>query len=546
MTQTPPKFVLLTILDGWGLAPNGPGNAITIANTINMDKFRARYPHGELDASGEAVGLPKGEDGNTETGHLNLGAGKIVYQDLQRINLAIGDQSFYKNEILLSALAHVRTHNSKLHFMGLLGRGGVHSNMEHLFALIHFAKLNTISEVYIHAFTDGRDSPQTGSKTYIKQLQDVLEKEGVGKIASITGRYYAMDRDQRWDRTEKAYNALTSGVGHIALNAESAIDASYAIGNTDEFIEPTLIAGADGKPLSLISDNDAVVFFNFRIDRPRQLTKAFIFENLVKSDLTFEFNTYNVSGIQSTETETIFKRDKVLKNLFFVTMTDYGKLLTDNGAHPAFPPEIIQEPLSAVVANEGFSQLKITESEKERFVTFYFNGHRESAYPLEERIIIPSAKVPTYDQKPEMSANEITETLLKRLNGGDYKLVVVNFPNADMVGHTGNIGAAVSGIELVDACLGKLANFALAYGGAMVITSDHGNAEEMINMDTKEIDTEHSVNRVPFIVVSKDFEGKAYTLRSGKLADVAPTILSMLGITPPSSMTGVNLLLDIN
>jgi 2,3-bisphosphoglycerate-independent phosphoglycerate mutase len=545
MTVEPPKFVLLAILDGWGIAPEGPGNGITLANTINMNRFKASYPHGELDASGEAVGLPKGEDGNTETGHLNLGAGKIVYQDLQRINMAIKDGSFYKNEVLVSAITHAKKNNSKLHFMGLVGAGGVHSNLEHLFALLHLAKINNFTNVFIHVFTDGRDSPQTAAKSYIARLQETIEQEGVGQIASVMGRYYAMDRDQRWDRTSKAYRALTLGEGTLFSSVIEAIDASYSCGNTDEFIEPALITNPKGEPISLIGNNDAVVFFNFRIDRPRQLTKAFVYEKLTNADLTYDFRPYQMTGETLSETDTVFDRGTPLSNLFFVTMTDYGKPLVEAGAKPAFPPEIVHQPLSAVISENGFSQLKITESEKERFVTFYFNGLRESAYPLEERIIIPSAKIATYDQKPEMCADEITSTLLKRLNNGDYKLIVLNFPNADMVGHTGNIGATVKAVEIVDTFLGQIANSVLAFGGALMITADHGNAEEIINEQTGEIDTEHSTNRVPFIVVSDNLLGKSYQLPVGKLSDVAPTILHMVGITPPTGMTGKNLLGDI-
>jgi 2,3-bisphosphoglycerate-independent phosphoglycerate mutase len=292
MTVMPPKFVVLAILDGWGIALENPGNAIKRANTINMDKFWVSCPHAELEASGDAVGLPKGEDGNTETGHLNLGAGKIVYQDLQRINMAISDESFYKNSVLLDAVEHAKKNNSSLHLMGLVGAGGVHSNIEHLFALLHLAKRNNLQKVFVHVFTDGRDSPPNAAKTYLKRLEDEMQKEGIGKIASIMGRYYAMDRDQRWDRTAKAYELLTKGTGRKITVPEEAVDFSYSEGITDEFIEPSIVCDANGQPVSLISDNDAVIFFNFRIDRPRQLTKAFVFTDLKKGDLTYDFDTY--------------------------------------------------------------------------------------------------------------------------------------------------------------------------------------------------------------------------------------------------------------
>ncbi len=549
MASFTPKFVLLTILDGWGIAPEGAGNAITQASTINMHKFWASYPHAELEASGEAVGLPRGEDGNTETGHLNMGAGRIVYQDLQRINMAIADGSFYRNEVLLGAIEHAKKNNSNLHYLGLVGAGGVHSNIEHLFSLIHLAKKHEFDRVFIHVFTDGRDSPPTAAKAYIQRLNEVMKNEGIGQIASIMGRYWAMDRDQRWDRTARAYLALTRGVGKLVKTSEEAIDASYDTGQTDEFIEPSLISNEKGEPMTRISNNDACVFFNFRIDRPRQLTKAFVYSDFSKAAISFDTGYHPVKDNHpqtiQTAAEKLFERGPELKNLYFVTMTDYGKAIVEAGAKPAFPPEVVQMPLSRVFAEEGLAQLKITESEKERFVTFYFNGLHEKPYPMEARIIVPSAKVPTYDQKPEMSADAITEKLLHELALGNLKFAVVNYPNADMVGHTGNIGAAVKAIETVDTHLGKLANFVLAYEGAMIITADHGNAEEMINLQNGEIDTEHSINRVPFIVVSHHLLGKSYALRSGILADVAPTILGLLGINPPASMTGRNLLTEV-
>ena len=536
------KFVILAILDGWGIATEGPGNAISLAKTVNMDKFIVSYPHTTLEASGQAVGLPRGEDGNTETGHINLGAGRIVYQDLERINMSVADGSFFKNDVLLGAFEHVKKYNSKLHFIGLVGAGGVHSNLDHLFALINLSSKLKFANTFVHVFTDGRDSPPTAAKTYIKKLEEVLERENTGKIASIMGRYWAMDRDQRWERTEKAYLALTKGEGKLVSSVEEAIEKSYSEGKTDEFIEPSLIR-SNGKPVALISDNDAVVFFNFRIDRPRQLTKAFMMQDFYKAQISFDELTQDHIHVEKTVQATHpFKRSETIKNLYFVTMTDYGKVVNESGAKAAFPPEIIDSPISSVIASSEMKQLKITESEKERFVTFYFNGLREQPFIKEDRIIVNSPKVPTYDQKPEMSALELTEKLLKKLSLGIYKFVVVNFPNPDMVGHTGNIGAAVEACELVDECIGKIANFALAYQGTLVITADHGNVEEMINSATGEIDTEHSTNPVPFIVINSAFLGKSQTLPSGILADVAPTILSLLGIPIPTSMTGRNLL----
>jgi len=545
------KFVAVVVLDGWGLAAPSAGNAISRAKTINMDRFWASYPHTQLSASGESVGLPHGEPGNTETGHLNLGAGRIVYQDLARINMSIADGSFFKNQALLEAIAHAKKNNSKLHLMGLVGAGGVHSNLEHLYALIQLAGREKFSNIYLHLFTDGRDSPQTASKTYIMQVRNVLLKEKIGVIASIMGRYWAMDRDRRWERTEKAYFALTRGEGHLVKTPEEAVDFSYAAGRTDEFVEPSIITDSSGKPLGLIANGDAVVFFNFRIDRPRQLTKAFVYKDFSKANLDWGFDPYLVKYEQKHEAppapgSELFDRGPALENLCFVMMTEYGKVMAGNGARVAFPPEVVEMPLGRVLSDNGMQQLRVTESEKERFVTFYFNGHREAPFTGEERVILPSPKVATYDSKPEMAANEITETLLSHLeHEHPYSFVLVNYANADMVGHTGNIGSTVKACEVLDDALGKLVNFITAYGGTVIITADHGNAEEMINIKTGQIDTEHNSSPVPFIVVSEELVGKSLVLTEGILADIAPTVLYLLGLTPPSSMTGRDLLKGI-
>lgn len=547
-----PKFIVLAILDGWGIAPESPGNAISEAQIINIKKFSASYPHCELEASGLSVGLPKYEDGNTETGHINIGAGRIVYQDLERINMSISDGTFFKNQILLNAIYHVKKYKSNLHYMGLIGAGGVHSNIEHLIALIKFASKEKVKKLYLHLFTDGRDSPPTAAKSYLKRIKEVIEREKIGIISSIMGRYWSMDRDQRWERTEKAYFALTKGIGNLVNSPEEAIDNSYSEGKTDEFIEPSLIVGDNKKPIALISKNDSVIFFNFRIDRPRQLSKAFILKDFSKAQINYDYDPYLIKYSKShlpkdVKVNTIpFNRGIYIENLLFITMTEYSKQLIDNGAKVAFSPEIVQMPLSALISLAELRQLKITESEKERFVTFYFNGLREKPYSMEDRIIIPSPKIPTYDQKPEMSSFELTQTLLNKLSTMEYKFILVNYPNPDIVGHTGNIGATVKAIETVDDCIGKLANFINAYDGALIITSDHGNAEELINLKSGEIDTEHSNNRVPFIYISRQFLGNPQKLRSGILADIAPTILSLLNLQIPSSMTGRNLLSELN
>lgn len=553
MNDNQNKHVILLILDGWGVAQPGPGNAISLSKTTNFNRLWASCPHTQLKASGEAVGLPRDEAGNTETGHLNLGAGKIVYQDLERINMSIADGTFFENIEIKNAIEHAKSNNSSIHLIGLLGAGGVHSNIDHLFALIRFLKNQNITNVFIHVITDGRDSPPTSSVTYVSRLRDELKREGIGEIVSVMGRYWAMDRDRRWDRTEKAYVALTEGRGLLVKTPEEAINLSYQEGKTDEFVEPSIIMNQDGKAKKLISDNDSVIFFNFRIDRPRQLTSAFIVNDFRDESLFLDFDPYlekyEKTHIPSkvTNYQSVFKRNKLLKNLYFVTMTEYSRSLVEAGIHVAFPPEKLQNPLGRVISDAGLRQLRISESEKERFVTYYFNGQREDPFPGEERIIVPSPNVTTYDQKPEMSVNEITEKLIDRIKDtNEYAFILVNFANADMVGHTGNIGPTVLACETIDFCLGKIANFILAFGGYLIITADHGNAEEMINLRSGQIDTEHSTNPVPFLVVSKELLGKSQTIQSGILADLAPTILSLLNIPIPTSMTGRNLLERIN
>ncbi|MCK9371501.1 2,3-bisphosphoglycerate-independent phosphoglycerate mutase [Candidatus Dojkabacteria bacterium] len=543
-----PKFVILAVLDGWGISAPSAGNAISLANTININRYMAGYPHTELSASGESVGLPHGEAGNTETGHLNLGAGRIVYQDLMRINMSIADGVFFNNQVLLDAINHAKTNNSNLHLMGLIGAGGVHSNIEHLFALIQLCSRNNFNKVFLHLFTDGRDSPQSAAKIYIQRVREVMKRENVGQIASIMGRYWAMDRDHRWDRTAKAYFALTKGVGNLVKTPEEAIETSYANGKTDEFIDPALICDQTGKPISIIKDNDSVIFFNFRIDRPRQLSRAFVYSDINKAEEIQSFDPFLVKYkkkhlVTQTPQAITFDRPEKLNNLFFATMTQYEKSLIDEGAKVVFEPEIVDMPLGRVISEAGYKQLRAAESEKERFVTFYFNGQQEIPMELEERLIVPSPKIATYDLKPEMSSIELTDGLLSKLKTFvDYKFILVNYAAPDMVGHTGNIGSAVKACETVDECVARLANFALAYDGVLIITADHGNVEQMINSQTGQIETEHSSNPVPLIIVYKEFMGNAQTLSAGVLADVAPTILGLLNIEVPTEMTGRNLI----
>lgn len=542
------KFAMLVVLDGWGIAPDGNGNAMSQAQLPNIRSLMAGFPHTQLGASGESVGLPRGEVGNTETGHLNLGAGRIVYQDLARINMSIADGSFFENATLKSLVEHIKKNDSSLHLMGLIGAGGVHSNIEHLYALLHFAALNGLTKVYLHAFTDGRDSPPNASATYLSQVQEVMNREKVGSIASVMGRYWAMDRDLRWDRTGRAYYALTRGEGHLYKSVKEIIDDSYSRGQTDEFIEPSLVSNASGTPLALIKSNDAVLFFNFRIDRPRQLARAFMLPDIgAKMDFDPYAIKYEKKHLTEPKAPSIgFDRGPLLTNLSFVTMTEYEKPLTNAGVKAIFPPEQITMPLGRAISVDGLRQLHASESEKERFVTFYFNGQQEQPFPGEDRLIVPSPKVPTYDLKPEMSARELTAAVIEKLSHqNDYSFVVLNFANADMVGHTGNLAAAIKAIETLDECIGKLSSFILSRGGLMIITADHGNAEEMINVKTGAVSTEHSDNPVPFIAISGAYQGHQQTLSSGILADVAPTILSYLGLEIPGSMMGRNLLADL-
>lgn len=539
----PVKPVVLCILDGWGIAPPGPGNAISLSNLPNMSRFQAGYPSGQLSASGEAVGLPHGEDGNTEVGHLNIGAGHIVYQDLPRINLAIADGTFFQNPAFLAASEHVRKRNSSLHLVGLIGSGGVHSSLDHIFALLRFCSDQHLTKVYLHLFTDGRDSPPNEANGLIIQIEEQLKKLNLGEIATISGRYFAMDRDNRWDRTEKAYNVMVKGIGEKAKSASDAIAVSYQKGQADEFILPTNITDKEGNPTGLIKDHDAFIFFNYRIDRPRQLTKAFVlpdFENLKTRQIVY--TPYGQEQHVPTAGNEIvmktFSRGKLLEDLLFITMTEYEKNLPITAA---FPPTRVLSPLSQILSTQNKRQLHITETEKERFVTYYFNGLRDDAYPGEDRVIIPSAKVATYDLMPEMSAFGTTKIIEDRLRMNSYDFIVMNIANADMVGHTGIIPAAIKACEVVDQCLGKIVPLVTSLGGVVIITADHGNVEEMINSQTGEVETEHSSNPVPFIAIGDKIRGPR-KLQKGILADIAPTILYLMGIPKPPEMTGRNLL----
>ena len=523
---------MLLILDGWGTAPPGPGNAIELAKTPTIDNLFRSYPSGSLIASGESVGLPANEVGNTEVGHLTMGSGRVVHQDLVRINQAIKNESFFVNPALIAMEQHVKKNNSKLHVLGLIGTGKVHSSEEHMFAVIDYCKRKEINDLYLHLFTDGRDSDPKAGLEVIKNIEQYLKSRGVGKIATVSGRYYAMDRDRRWERTKLAYDAIVNGKGVVAQSAIEAVERSYAEGKTDEFIQPIVIQSPEVHE-EFIQDNDAVFLFNFRVDRPRQIAAALTMADFENSPATYP----------------AFKRDRWPKNLFSVTMTQYDRKIPVNGI--VFAPQIIEDSLPAVISQAGFSQLHMAESEKERFVTYYFRGMTETAYQNEDVAIIPSPKVPTYDKKPEMSFPKLVSEVRKQISKDKYHFIVMNAANADMVAHSGNIEAAVKACEHVDEGIGKIVESLFACNGTLIITADHGNAEQMLGFskasffvtsgDGKVI-TDHTNNPVPVIIARKGLENQKVGQLRGALADIAPTILTLMGLNPSKGMTGKNLL----
>lgn len=517
------KPTLLVVLDGWGENPSFEGNAIAQAKTPTINRITRYYPEVLLQASGISVGLPWGEMGNSEVGHLTLGAGRVIYQSLPRITLSIQDGSFFQNDALLAAVENAKKNNSALHVMGLASNGGVHSSLDHLFALIELGKKNNLEKLYLHLFTDGRDAPPRSGMRVIEDIETRLSEYSCGKIASICGRYYAMDRNDNWNRTEKAYNLLTLGQGKKEKSALEAIKNSYNSNITDEFIEPALI-DLGNKETGTIEEKDSVIFFNFREDRARQITNAFVLPTFTK-----------------------FKREKYLFGIEFVCFTQYEDNIP---AKVAFPPIQMTNSLGEVISRAGLFQLRIAETEKYAHVTYFFNGGREEPFQKEEHILVPSQSVSTYDKMPEMSALIITEKVLRDLGKGKNSFMLINFANPDMVGHTGNLKATISGIETVDECLGKIIPEVLKMGGSLFITADHGNAEELINLRTEEADTEHSISPVPFWYVAPDNQrqkSESEIMESknnvrGILSDVAPTILASMNIKIPPEMTGQNLL----
>jgi 2,3-bisphosphoglycerate-independent phosphoglycerate mutase len=515
--------VILVILDGWGISDEIAGNAIKNAKTPNMDMLMSYFPNTILQASGISVGLPWGTMGNSEVGHLTIGGGKVIYQNLPRVTLSIEDGSFFENEALLLSVQHAKERNSNIHLMGLLSNGAVHSHINHLYALLKLLKVKDVpaDKVFIHAFTDGRDVDPYSGKDFIKEVEDNIEKEKFpGRIASIMGRYYAMDRNENWDRTEKAYACMARGEAKRSQAAHTAVMDSYGEKITDEFIEPVLIEDENGK-IGTVKDGDSVIFFNIREDRARQITKAFVLES-------FDY----------------FDRKVKIKDLNFTTMMEYEEGLPVN---VVFSPEEVKEPLGKILSKHGIKQFRIAETEKYAHVTYFFNGGIENPFPGEIRKLVPSPSVEKYDMKPEMSADEVTRNAVAAIESDEYGFILVNFANPDMVGHTGNMRAATKAVEFVDRCVGKLYEKAMEKDMVMIVTADHGNAEEMINLKTGEILTEHTTNPVPFILASAECKlsvpqklGQKQGV-NGMLSDIAPTILDIMEIPEPEEMTGTSL-----
>lgn len=505
------KPLALIIMDGFGMNPSEYGNAVRKANTPNLDRYMAAWPTTRIGASGMDVGLPNGQMGNSEVGHTNIGAGRIVYQELTRITKAVEDGSFFQNEELGRAMENCKTYGTALHLIGLLSDGGVHSHNTHLYALLKMAKRYGLSDVYVHCLMDGRDVPPTSGKGYIAQLEEAMKEIGVGRIATITGRYYAMDRDNRWDRVEMAYNAIVHGTGNLDAKTDQVMEESYQKHITDEFVEPTVCIQGVG-----LKDNDSVIFFNFRPDRAREITRALV-------DPDFQG----------------FKRP-VFPGLYYVCMTQYDALMPN--VYVAFRPQSLDNTFGEYIAEKGLRQLRIAETEKYAHVTFFFNGGVEAPYKGEDRALIPSPKVATYDLKPEMSAYEVTDELIKRLETGKYDVIILNYANCDMVGHTGVFEASVKAVEAVDDCVGRVVDKILSMGGAALVTADHGNADQMCEPDGSPF-TAHTTYPVPLIAIGVE-DAVLPPPGEGRLADLAPTMLRLLELPQPAEMDGRCLLVE--
>ena len=505
------KQYILMILDGVGLNSEEKGNAFKQASTPNIDKYIEKYPNTYIKTSGMAVGLPDGQMGNSEVGHTNIGAGRIVYQELTRITKEINEENFFENGVLKKAVNHVKNNNSNLHLIGLVSDGGVHSHIDHLYALLEMAKRNDIQNVFVHAILDGRDTSPTSAIEYLKSLENKMKELGVGKIATLSGRYYAMDRDNRWDRVNLAYDAIVNSKGNTFKTVQKAVETSYEAQEFDEFVKPIVIVDDEQKPISCICNNDAAIYFNFRPDRARELTKT-----ITEKDFT-EFETKNID------------------NLFFVTMTQYDESLRN--VEVAYKPQVLENTFGEYISKLGYTQLRIAETEKYAHVTFFFNGGREDTYPGESRILVSSPKVATYDLKPEMSAYEVTDKALEAIDSQNYDVIIMNFANGDMVGHTGNIEKAIEAVEAVDNCVGKIISKLEEIDGEAIITADHGNCEYMLDLKTGEAITSHSTFDVPMIVISN----RVRSISSGRLCDLTPTLLTLMEEEIPTEMTGTSL-----
>lgn len=507
-----PKPVALIILDGFGLRNATYGNAVVQAKKPNYDRLWNTYPHTTLGASGMAVGLPEGQMGNSEVGHLNIGAGRVVYQELTRITKAIQEGTFFTNETLLGAINHCKEKGKKLHLFGLLSDGGVHSHIDHLFAILELAKRENFHEVYVHGFLDGRDVAPDSAVNYIEQLQAKMKELGVGKIATVQGRYYAMDRDKRWERVEKAYRAMVYGDAPTYTDPIKAVKESYEKSVMDEFVMPTVMVDEKGQPVAKVESEDAIIFFNFRPDRAIQTSQAFTNDDFRGFD----------------------RGEGRPKNLFFVCMTQFSESV---GGYVAYRPTNLDNTMGEVLAQNNLTQLRIAETEKYPHVTFFYNGGREQEFPGEKRILIPSPKVATYDLKPEMSAYEVTDAVLKEIEAENFDVIILNYANCDMVGHSGKMEPTIKAVETVDECMGKVVDAVVAKGGVALVTADHGNADEMLDPEGRPI-TSHSTNPVPLIVTKEGL-----TLREGGvLADLSPTMLEILGVKQPEEMTGKTLI----
>ena len=505
--------LVLVILDGWGLSEETVGNAVVCAKKPNMEYYMNNYPHTSLGCAGEDVGLPVGQMGNSEVGHLNMGAGRVVYQELTRISRDIREGTFFNNPVLLEAVQYARQRGTTLHLMGLLSDGGVHSHIEHLFALLELARDQGLKKVFVHAFLDGRDVPPANAKQYIVDLEEKMRLLETGAVATVTGRYYAMDRDNRWERTQRAYLTLVQGEGVTADTAITAVEEAYRRGENDEFVQPTMILDRHNRPVATVQDGDAVIFFNFRPDRARQITRAFIDE---------EFTGFD--RIQHPK-------------VHYVCMTLYDATIE---APVAFRPQVLVNTLGEVISYHNLKQLRLAETEKYAHVTFFFNGGVEPPNPGEDRILIPSPKVDTYDLQPEMSAAKVTDAFLAKLAEKKYHFFIINYANPDMVGHTGVFNACVQAVETVDACLGQLVEAVCRVKGTVIITADHGNADQMLDEDGGP-HTAHTTRQVPFILINDSM--RDVSLASGRLEDVAPTILDIMGIEKPAGMTGRSLII---